>query len=100
MKQDARGETNERRQGNRDRGGDHLCMYLLTDDFDRGEFMIFYENRCVDCGLPCLGSTCNLTNTPVYYCDNCGEEIDDDVYEIDGDHLCESCLKLRFKLEV
>ena len=99
MKHDARGETNERRQGNLDRGGDHLCMHLLTDDLDRGEFMIFYENRCVDCGLPCLGSTCNLTNAPVYYCDNCGEEISGDEKLIrfqkssglDDSWMCEEC---------
>lgn len=62
--------------------------------------MIQYENQCVDCGLPCLAHACANASVPIYYCDNCGDEIDDDVYEADGDHLCESCLKTKFKLEV
>ena len=32
------------------------------------------ENHCVDCGLPCLGSSCPYRNVPVDYCDDCGDE--------------------------
>ena len=52
--------------------------------------MVKYENECVDCGLPCLGSSCPYRRVPHIYCDRCGEEI----YE--GDiteeyHLCDEC---------
>jgi hypothetical protein len=63
--------------------------------------MIEYENRCCGCatpGYPCLGSACDLRRVPVYYCDGCGIELDEDeIYEVDDDDLCEECLKERFK---
>lgn len=37
--------------------------------------MITYTNECVDCGLPCLGSSCPLTFVSHYYCDICGDEL-------------------------
>lgn len=57
------------------------------------------ENHCNHCTLPCID--CGLKRVPVYYCDNpkCKEEISDDVYEVDGKHLCEDCLKKMFILE-
>ena len=61
--------------------------------------MIRYENRCCDCavpGYPCLGSSCPNRKVPVYYCDKCGDEIDE-VYEVDSEELCEECLKERFR---
>ncbi len=57
------------------------------------------ENRCCDCatpGYPCLGSACPLVRVEVYYCDKCGDELDE-IYEVDGDDLCENCLKERFR---
>ena len=34
----------------------------------------------------------------IYVCADCGEEIDsDDVYEVDGDKLCQSCLCDRYR---
>ena len=62
--------------------------------------MVKYENHCCDCavpGYPCIGSLCPHINVPVYYCDCCKYEIEDDVYEVDGEELCEDCLKERFK---
>ena len=62
--------------------------------------MLVYENRCCDCavpGYPCRGSSCSLTHVPVWYCDKCKHEIEDDVYDVDGDELCEDCLKERFR---
>lgn len=53
------------------------------------------ENHCVCCGLPCLGSSCPNRNVPVHYCDKCKEELDD-IYEVDGEELCEECLKEMF----
>jgi hypothetical protein len=57
------------------------------------------ENRCCDCatpGYPCLGRACPLTRVEVYYCDKCGDELEE-IYEVDGDDLCEECLKERFR---
>ena len=51
------------------------------------------ENHCVDCGLPCLGSSCPYRNAPVDYCDDCGDE--GAKYRSDGDDLCEDCAKAR-----
>ena len=61
--------------------------------------MIRYEDHCCDCavpGYPCLGSSCPNRNVPVYYCDKCGEEIEE-IYEVDGEELCEDCLKDMFR---
>ena len=58
------------------------------------------ENHCCDCavpGYPCRGSLCPLTRCVVYYCDKCGDEIDEDVYDVDGKELCEECLKDKFR---
>lgn len=57
------------------------------------------ENHCCDCatpGYPCRGSACPLTRVEVHYCDKCGDELDD-VYDIDGEELCEECLKDKFR---
>jgi hypothetical protein len=62
--------------------------------------MIKYENRCCDCetgAYPCRGATCPLIKVPVTYCDECDEEIEGDVYEVDDEELCEECLKERFR---
>ena len=55
--------------------------------------MIIYENDCVGCGLPCLGSSCPLTHVPHYYCDICGQDIwEEDIYsEDDGYIICNNC---------
>ena len=58
--------------------------------------MIRKENHCVDCGLPCLGSTCPHRNVEVVYCDHCGEVIDYEIYDVDGEDWCEDCLKKEF----
>lgn len=63
--------------------------------------MIQYENHCVGCAVPaypCRGSSCPLRNVPVHYCDKCGEELED-VFEVDGEELCEECLKNMFRKE-
>lgn len=64
--------------------------------------MVRIENHCCNCatpGYPCLGPSCPETRVPVYYCDKCGEEIYDDVYDVDGEDLCEECLKDKFRKE-
>ena len=57
------------------------------------------ENHCCDCavpGYPCRGSACPLTRVEVHYCDHCDEEIDE-IYDVDGEELCEHCLKEMFR---
>ena len=52
--------------------------------------MIKYENDCVDCGFPCKFNSCPYYSVPHYYCDSCGDE--DELYEYEGEQLCECCL--------
>ena len=64
--------------------------------------MIKYENHCCGCAVPaypCRGANCELHRVPVHYCDKCGEELGDEIYEFDGEELCEGCLKEMFKKE-
>lgn len=60
--------------------------------------MIKIENHCVDCGLPCLGRACPNREVEVHYCDKCGEEVEES-FEVDGEELCEDCLKDLFRKE-
>ena len=62
--------------------------------------MVKRENQCCQCaapGYPCLGAACSLRRVEVYYCDKCGEEIEGDIYDVDGEELCEDCLKDMFR---
>ena len=60
------------------------------------------ENHCCGCavpGYPCEGTSCPNRNVEVYYCDKCdpkGNYPLDEVYEVDGEELCEDCLKKLF----
>lgn len=54
------------------------------------------ENECVDCGLPCLSSSCPNLNVIRYYCDRCGNE--DKLYYYDNEELCEECLLKNFEV--
>lgn len=56
------------------------------------------ENHCCNCavpGYPCRGSACPERRVEVYYCDKCGCELEE-IYDVDGEELCESCLKEKF----
>jgi len=57
------------------------------------------ENQCVGCPPErgCMGSACPHRDVEVIYCDCCGCEIGDELYEVDGEDLCEDCLKDRFR---
>jgi hypothetical protein len=61
------------------------------------------ENHCCDCAVPsypCRGSACPLTRVKVSYCDKCDPKCHnplDEVYEVDGEELCEECLKDLFR---
>ena len=62
--------------------------------------MVRRENHCCDCavpGYPCRGALCPLTRVEVHYCDHCDVELDDDIYDVDGEELCEECLKEMFR---
>lgn len=61
--------------------------------------MIKIENHCVGCPteMGCMGNACLYQNVKVVYCDVCGVEIDSDIYEVNGEDLCEDCLKDRFR---
>lgn len=59
--------------------------------------MIKYENECVGCtslGMHCLGVGCPNRKVPHYYCDECGDDVED-LYEYDGEELCIECIKKR-----
>lgn len=57
--------------------------------------MLRYEDDCVCCDLPCIN--CGRKHAPHWYCDECEDELDpDDLYDFDGEMLCENCLLNRF----
>ena len=47
-----------------------------------------HSSDCVDCGLPCLGKSCQHWERVDYYCDSCNNYAE---YTVDGDDLCENC---------
>lgn len=57
--------------------------------------MIYYENECVDCGLPCIYSACPYYKVKHYKCDNCSNE-DVKLYHYDGAEICKKCLLNEF----
>lgn len=61
--------------------------------------MVRTESGCVDCGLPCLGIACPNYRVVVLECDRCHSEVDE-LYEVDGEDLCEYCLKDEFRKDV
>ena len=61
--------------------------------------MVKYEDYCYGCatpGYPCRGSECPLRRVEVHYCDYCGDEVGE-IYDVDGEELCEECLKEKFR---
>ena len=61
--------------------------------------MVKVESGCVDCGLPCWGTSCSYYKVLVLVCDRCHDEVDE-LYEVDGEDLCEDCLKKEFRKDV
>ena len=47
------------------------------------------ENKCVDCGLPCLLDSCPYYKKEISHCDYCGY---DAIYRYDGEDYCEECI--------
>lgn len=65
--------------------------------------MIRIENDCCGCAVPaypCLGDSCPLRHQKHYYCDSCGDEVQELYYGISGKELCADCaLKELEKVE-
>lgn len=58
-----------------------------------------FENECVGCPPErgCRGSSCPNAHVLHIYCDKCGDEVDEEEYfEVNGEQLCEECLKVMF----
>ena len=57
-----------------------------------------FENECVGCPpeMGCLGNSCRYKNVKHLYCDKCGEDVEE-LYKVDGEELCEECLKDNFE---
>ena len=60
--------------------------------------MVKCENECVGCPkeMGCLGNSCRYKNVKHFYCDKCGEDVEE-LYKVDGEELCEDCLKNNFE---
>lgn len=61
--------------------------------------MIIYENECCGCATPaypCMGSACPNRNVPHFYCDKCGDDVDE-LYIWDDKELCIDCIKGKLK---
>lgn len=61
--------------------------------------MIVYNDECVGCPaeIGCIGDSCPQRTVPHFYCDECGDEVDE-LRELDGEQLCRECLLVRFPL--
>lgn len=57
--------------------------------------MRYYENDCVNCGLPCLYKACPHYEVLHFCCDECGDE-DVKLYHYDDKEICERCLLEEF----
>lgn len=58
--------------------------------------MLNIENHCVGCET-CIGKHCRNRSVQVYYCDRCGEELGDEIYDVNGEELCEYCTLELFR---
>jgi hypothetical protein len=57
--------------------------------------VIKFENECVDCGLPCIHSSCPNYCVPRLYCDECNDETE--LFWYDDEQLCIDCIKHRLE---
>lgn len=56
--------------------------------------MVKIKNECVGCkdsGIPCMGDACPYRRVKRYYCDKCGNEVNELHYH-DEMQLCNECL--------
>ena len=59
--------------------------------------MIYYQNDCVDCALPCIFSSCPHYNVLHSKCDYCKRE-DVKLHKYLGSEICEECLLNEFEV--
>jgi hypothetical protein len=59
--------------------------------------MIYYENECVDCGLPCIRESCPYYKVMHSKCEFCKDK-DVKLYHYNGYEICESCLLKEFEV--
>lgn len=60
------------------------------------------ENHCRHCAVPaypCLGNACEYRRVVVFYCDECKQEIDGDLYDDEMQELCADCLLDKYRKE-
>lgn len=60
--------------------------------------MTITTNECCDCATPaypCMGEDCPRRHTEHLVCNKCGEEAEQ-LYIVDGEELCETCLLAGF----
>ncbi len=60
--------------------------------------MIEITNDCVACDWPsCAG--CRLPETPHYYCDDCGMEVEsyEELFGDNGEELCLDCYRAQYE---
>ena len=62
--------------------------------------MIKVISECVACGLPCLYEGCPYYRVPILICDDCETEGVGYLYELDGEWLCEDCVKSKLPSRV
>lgn len=56
--------------------------------------MVKYENECCGCATesyPCMGSACPNRNVPHFYCDKCGEDVEE-LLHYNGEQWCLDCI--------
>lgn len=62
------------------------------------------EDNCIGCSSDfgnCLGHCCPNSKHVVWKCDHCDDYLEDgNSYYVDGEYLCEYCLKKRFYIEL
>lgn len=58
-----------------------------------------YENECVSCDLPCMGSACPNRRVTHYFCDNCEDEFEPEALYVneDGEELCTECFLSNYE---
>jgi len=61
--------------------------------------MIRLEDDCVGCPteMGCLGNCCPYKNVPVFVCDNCESEDEEELFVYNGQQLCFKCLLDNFE---
>lgn len=59
-----------------------------------------YENECVGCDLPCMGSACPNRRVAHYFCDSCEDEFEPEALyydDVTDEELCATCFLKRYK---